>query len=288
MNIITGPEEMRQTSQELSKQGKKLALVPTMGFFHEGHLSLMRWAKENADQVVVSLFVNPAQFAPGEDLEQYPRDHERDMRLAESLGVNYFFMPGQMQLYPEEFDTWVDIPGLSGKLCGRTRPDHFRGVATIVCKLLNLTMPEIAVFGLKDRQQFLIIRKMVTELDMPVIIQGRPTVREKDGLAMSSRNAYLDSDERRQAAFIHKGLLKIREKVASGNVNVQELEECLINYYQDNIPGCRVDYVSIVDESTLESVPRAGNGTFLAVAVNLGRARLIDNIELNSSNFVIV
>jgi pantoate--beta-alanine ligase len=271
---------MQDAGLKALQTGKKIALVPTMGFFHEGHLSLMRWAKDNADEVVVSLFVNPAQFGPGEDIDRYPRDMDRDIELAKSLGIDLFFVPESGDLYPEGFDTWVETPGLSKKLCGESRPGHFRGVATIVCKLLNLTMPGIAVFGRKDRQQLMIIRKMVTELDLPVVIEGRPTYREHDGLAMSSRNAYLSPGQRESAPHIYKGLLMVRDHVLSGKTDCREIEKMLAGYYLEKIPESVIDYVRIVDSSTLERPPRAGEGTFLAVAVKLGRARLIDNIDL--------
>lgn len=271
---------MQDAGLKALRTGKKIALVPTMGFFHEGHLSLMRWAKDNADEVVVSLFVNPAQFGPGEDIDRYPRDMDRDIELAKSLGIDLFFVPESGDLYPEGFDTWVETPGLSKKLCGESRPGHFRGVATIICKLLSLTMPGIAVFGRKDRQQLMIIRKMVKELDLPVVIEGRPTYREHDGLAMSSRNAYLSPGQRKSAPHIYKGLLMVRDHVLSGKTDCREIEKMLTGYYLEKIPESVIDYVRIVDSSTLERPSRAGEGTFLAVAVKLGRARLIDNIDL--------
>jgi pantoate--beta-alanine ligase len=279
MQIISDLEQMQGIGLRSRLNRKKLALVPTMGFFHEGHLSLIRWARENADQVVVSLFVNPAQFSPGEDLDQYPSDVHRDMQLARSLGVDYFFMPEADDLYPHDFDTWVETPGLSKNLCGQSRPSHFRGVATIVCKLFNLTMPYTAVFGLKDRQQLMVIKRMVRDLNWSILIEGRPTIREHDGLAMSSRNAYLTPVQRESAANIYKGLVMTRNKVLSGKTYCKELEDQLIKYYLENIPGSDIDYVRIVS-LTLERVSRAGHGHFLAVAVKLGRARLIDNIDL--------
>jgi pantoate--beta-alanine ligase len=284
MDIIKNPSEMQAAALKALQSGKKTALVPTMGFFHEGHLSLIRWARDNADKVVVSLFVNPAQFGPGEDLERYPRDMDRDVRMAESSGVDCLFAPRPGELYPPGFDTWVESPGLSQKLCGESRPGHFRGVATIVCKLFNLTLPGLAVFGLKDRQQLMIISKMVRELDLPVDIVARPTHRESDGLAMSSRNAYLSPEQRKSAPHIYKGLLMIRDHVRSGKTDCQELEKLLAGYYLKNIPGAIIDYLRVVDSSTLKRPSMAGEGTFLAAAVKLGRARLIDNIDLGRTN----
>ncbi|MFP4110293.1 MAG: pantoate--beta-alanine ligase [Desulfonatronovibrio sp.] len=280
MDIITDCEKMQSIGLKARQTGISLALVPTMGFFHEGHLSLMRWAGNNADKVVVSLFVNPAQFGPGEDLERYPRDQQRDMDLARSLGVDFFFIPEPDDIYPPGFDTWVESSGLSRKLCGKSRPGHFRGVATVVCKLLNIVMPAMAVFGRKDRQQLLIIRKMVRDLNMPVIIEGRPTFREPDGLAMSSRNAYLTPEERKLAPHIYKGMQMIRSEALSGETGCKELEARLVKYYRENMPGCEIDYVRIAESETLERPESPGPGTFLAAAVKLGRARLIDNIDL--------
>lgn len=271
---------MQSAGLKARQTGLSLALVPTMGFFHEGHLSLIRWAGNNADKVVVSSFVNPAQFGPGEDLDRYPRNQQQDMNLAESLGVEYFFIPDADDIYPQGFDTWVDSPGLSRKLCGKSRPGHFRGVATVVCKLLNMTMPAMAVFGRKDRQQLLIIRKMVRDLNMPVRIEGRPTFREPDGLALSSRNIYLTPDQRRLAPSVYKGMQMIRNEVLSGKTDCEELEARLVKYYLENMLGCEIDYARIVDSETLDRPAIPGPGTFLAAAVKLGRARLIDNIDL--------
>lgn len=284
MDIIRNPEEMQAAALKALRSGVKTALVPTMGYFHEGHLSLMRWARDKADKVIVSLFVNPAQFGPGEDLDRYPRDMDRDVRMAESLGVDCLFAPNPRDLYPPGFDTWVETPALAARLCGESRPGHFRGVATIVCKLFNLTMPGLAVFGLKDRQQLMVISKMVKELDLPVVIQGRPTHREDDGLAMSSRNAYLTPEQRKSAPHIYKGLLMVRDHVLAGKNHCLELEKLLAEYYLENIPGALIDYVRVVDSSTLERPSMAGEGTFLAAAVKLGRARLIDNIDLGRAN----
>lgn len=271
---------MQSIGLKARQAGISLALVPTMGFFHEGHLSLMRWAGNNADKVVVSVFVNPAQFGPGEDLDRYPRDQQRDMKLARSLGVDYFFIPDPNDIYPPGFDTWVDSPGLSRELCGKSRPGHFRGVVTVVCKLLNITLPAMAVLGRKDRQQLLIIRKMVRDLNMPVTIEGRPTFREPDGLAMSSRNAYLTSEQRKFAPYVYKGMQMIRNEALSGKIDCKTLEARLAKYYRENIPGCEIDYVRIVEPETLDRPVRPGPGTFIAAAVKLGRARLIDNIDL--------
>lgn len=280
MKLVNSISEMQNIGLSAIVGGQKLAFVPTMGFFHDGHLSLMRWAKEHADEVVVSLYVNPAQFAPNEDLDSYPRDIERDMELARDIGVDHMFFPSTRDLYPAGFDTWVEVPGLSRTLCGRSRPQHFRGVSTIVCKLLNIVRPFMAVFGQKDRQQLLIIEKMVKELNIPVLIEGRPTCREADGLAMSSRNSYLSTEQRNLAPHIYQGLRIIKDEVLSGNTNPLKLEQNLREYYLHNIPGSEIDYIKIVDANTLEQPDLAGKNSFMAVAVRLGRARLIDNIVL--------
>ncbi len=260
--------------------GRTLALVPTMGFFHQGHLSLMRWAREYCDLLVVSLFVNPAQFGPGEDYQHYPRDLDSDVSAAAEEGADILFTPARDSLYPGDYSTWVEVAGLSGKLCGRSRPEHFRGVATVVCKLFNLTCPHKAVFGQKDWQQLIVIRKMARDLNIPVEVVGRPIVREEDGLALSSRNAYLDREQRKAAPMVYQGLLYARERFQSGLTDPGQLERELERYYQKNLPQGEIDYVQIVDCDTLEKPDTLKPGALAAVALKLGRARLIDNIQL--------
>lgn len=255
-------------------------LVPTMGYYHKGHLSLMQWARSNSDLVLVSLFVNPAQFGPGEDLESYPRDFERDCDLAEQQGVDVLFAPQTEQMYPEGFDTWVNVQGLDRYLCGKSRPGHFQGVCTVVCKLLNLALPSMAVFGQKDWQQLAIIKKMVRDLNLPVQIIGRPIVRESDGLAMSSRNSYLDPEQRKQAAGIAAGLLKAQDWVSRGCRSSKEILTRLREFFQEKIPSGQIDYLELVDPQQLSPVQEVSGQALLAVAVYLGRARLIDNILL--------
>lgn len=279
MEIISNPTQMQSKALEIRKAGIKSGLVPTMGYFHQGHLSLMQWARENCELVLVSLFVNPAQFGPGEDLEKYPRNLDRDIEMAEASNVDCLFTPSPANLYPQGYDTWIEVPALSKELCGRSRPGHFRGVATIVCKLFNLTLPHTAVFGQKDRQQLMVIKRMVKDLNIPVVIKGIPTVREDDGLAMSSRNAYLTSEERRVAPNIHRGMVMAREMIWSGTTDPEALKQSLAEYYRINIPGVKIDYIEIVDSETLQFPQEAGPGTFLAVALNLGHTRLIDNLE---------
>lgn len=279
MHVITDPHQLRTLCWEWRCRGDKAALVPTMGFFHQGHLSLMRWARQNSDRVVVSLFVNPAQFGPGEDLDSYPVDWERDRDLAEQAGVDLLFLPEASALYAPAHATWVEVPELSAPLCGRTRPHHFRGVCTIVAKLLLLTLPEVAVFGQKDWQQLAIIRRMVVDLGFPVRIEGRPIVREQDGLAMSSRNAYLDEELRARAPLLYAGLCRARQW-ADRERDPKALLLSLRQWYEREIPEARIDYLELVDPDTLARVETLDRSALLAAALHLGRARLIDNLLL--------
>ena len=280
MQIVTDPGQFQEQCFRQRCGGKVTALVPTMGFYHQGHLDLMRWARQQADLVLVSLFVNPAQFGPNEDFQTYPRDFERDRALAEEQGVDVLFAPQSSDLYSENHATWVNVPELGRNLCGRSRPHFFQGVCTIVAKLLNLALPTMAVFGEKDWQQLAIVTRMVADLDLPVQIVGRPIVREEDGLAMSSRNAYLKREERLEAAGIYAGLKKARDWVASGEVESATIISRLQDVYAAEVPSGRIDYVDVVDPLTLERVDKVISEALLAVAVHLGQARLIDNILL--------
>ncbi|WP_457571751.1 pantoate--beta-alanine ligase [Desulfovulcanus sp.] len=280
MKIISDVHKLQQVCLDLRSQGLKIALVPTMGYFHEGHLSLMRWARQNCDQLIVSLFVNPTQFAPHEDLEAYPRDLERDKDLAQKEGVDILFTPSPEDLYLPGHSTWVEVPDLARNLCGASRPTHFRGVATIVCKLFNLILPHVAVFGQKDWQQLTIIKRMVKDLNLPIDVVGRPIVREPDGLAMSSRNAYLSLTERKQACFIYKGLLMAQTMVKDTYEQAETIKRALKEFYQKNIPDGRIDYIELVHPEQLTPVSLIDQPTLLAVAIYLGKARLIDNILL--------
>ncbi len=280
MEIISSCKQIQDRCLEARSQGKILGLVPTMGFFHEGHLSLMRWARDHCNMLAVSLFVNPAQFGPGEDYQCYPRNWEKDMKIAREMGVDLLFAPSAGELYPPDYATWVEVSGLSEKLCGRSRPTHFRGVTTVVCKLFNLLCPHLAVFGQKDWQQFVIIHRMVLDLHLPVQVVSRPIVREEDGLAMSSRNAYLEPEERRVAPYVYQGLLKVRDEFQAGESDRQKLESLLKRYYRDNLPQGELEYAQIVDAYTLEPGDQVYPGSVVAVAMRLGQARLIDNILL--------
>ena len=285
MERITDPEQLRDLCRSWRCGNIRTALVPTMGFFHQGHLDLMAWAREHAEKVVVSLFVNPTQFGPGEDLESYPRDFERDARLAEEQGADVLFTPEISAIYAPGHDTWVTVPGVAEHLCGARRPGHFQGVATVVAKLLILAMPSIAVFGQKDWQQLAVIRRMVLDLGLSVEIEGRPTVREADGLAMSSRNVYLSSEERAQAPHLRQGLLLAREMVrdmlGAGQGDVAALTSSVREYYALHLPLGKVDYLEFMDPETIQPVDAVKGRTLLAVAMFLGRARLIDNVLIN-------
>ncbi len=280
MDIITNPKDFQERCLSLRGRGLTTALVPTMGYFHQGHLSLMDYARENADRVMVSLFVNPSQFGPGEDLDKYPHDLKRDTKLAEQHGVDILFAPKAGTMYEEDHATWVEVPELAKHLCGKSRPVHFRGVATIVTKLLMLSMPSLAVFGEKDWQQLAIIKRMVRDLNIPVRIEGRPIFREDDGLAMSSRNVYLTGEERAQAPAIRKGLLKIRDLAAAGEKNAKTLIQTLEKIYSETLPLGRTDYISVVDSESIQPVDEINGKTLIAVAVFMGKARLIDNCLL--------
>ena len=279
MQILTKIEDIRQELLVIRTSAKKIALVPTMGYLHEGHLSLVDVAKANADVVVMSIFVNPTQFAPNEDLVRYPRDIERDERLARERGVDYIFHPEVTEMYPDPYFTYVVTEQLAKVLCGISRPTHFRGVTTVVAKLFNIIQPDVAVFGQKDAQQAVIIRQMVRDLNFPTQIIVAPIVREPDGLAMSSRNVYLAPEERQQAPIIFKALQAARENVKNGLTDANQVRDQITKMIQTS-PLARIDYVEIIDDQTLTPVETIKPGTFAAVAVYYGKTRLIDNIYL--------
>jgi pantoate--beta-alanine ligase len=263
------------------RAGRSIALVPTMGAFHQGHLALIRRAREECDVVVVSLFVNPAQFSAGEDLSAYPRDEERDARLAEAEGVDVLFAPAEAAVYPPGFATRVEVAGLTDVLCGhpdRRGAEHFRGVTTVVTKLFNIVGPDAAYFGQKDAQQALVIRKLVRDLDMPVRIEVVPTVREPDGLAMSSRNAYLAPDERERALALHRALAAAERAVDEGRVGAGEVLSAA--RAELAAAGLEPEYLELRSAEDLSPAERVNGSTLLAVAARVGRARLIDNVVL--------
>lgn len=282
MEIITSPKQMRDWSRSQGAAAKTIALVPTMGYFHAGHLSLMRRAGELADLVVVSLFVNPIQFGPGEDLARYPRDLERDRELAAGSGVDVLFVPTAPAMYPEPPETRITVARLGAGLCGRSRPGHFDGVCTVVGKLFNIVNPDLAVFGRKDFQQLAVIRKMTADLNWGVEIVAHPIVRESDGLAMSSRNSYLSGPERASATCLYRAIVRARELAAAGEGVVARLlaEVEKIITVHDNV---RIEYAEIVEATSLEPQLRVGPDSLLALAVRVGSTRLIDNALLLES-----
>ncbi len=275
MDWIESATAMRSRSREARGQGLRVGFVPTMGYLHEGHLSLIRRARELSDFVVVSIFVNPTQFGPNEDLDRYPRDMERDRRLCRAEGVDAVFVPSVEELYPEGFQTFVTVEEISRPLCGASRPGHFRGVATVVLKLFHIVEPDVAVFGQKDYQQLQVIRRMVRDLDLPVEIEGFPTVREPDGLAMSSRNAYLSAAERERALTIWRSIRRAEDLVAGGEVCSASLAGEVRRLLEE--AGLRIDYVEIRHPETLEPVERIEPEAVLAIAAFVGNTRLIDN-----------
>ena len=264
--------------RELLASRSDIGLVPTMGWLHEGHLSLIRRAHEDCATVVVSLFVNPKQFGAGEDLDAYPRDEERDARLAEECGADILFAPGLDEVYPDGFSTTVEIEGLTNVLCGASRPGHFTGVATVVTKLFNMVRPDVAYFGQKDAQQALVIRKLVRDLDIPVRIEVCPTVREPDGLALSSRNAYLSPEERARALALNRALRAAEATVAAGHIAADDVLAAAREQLQQ--AGIEPEYLELRSAQDLTPVERVNGSTLLAVAAQVGRARLIDNTIL--------
>jgi pantoate--beta-alanine ligase len=262
----------------LADAPRPVGLVPTMGFFHDGHLSLMRAARAGNETVVVSLFVNPSQFGPGEDLASYPRDEERDLRLAEAQGVDIVFAPAVEEVYPAGFATSVEVDGLTGPLDGASRPGHFKGVTTIVTKLFNMARPDVAYFGQKDAQQALVIDKLVRDLDMPVRVEVCPTVREPDGLAMSSRNAYLTPEDRERAPAISRALRAAEQAVERGQVDAEAVIAAARGELDE--AGIEPEYLELRSATDLAPAQRVNGSTLLAVAARVGTARLIDNTML--------
>lgn len=270
-------EGIRAAVTEARAQGKIVGLVPTMGALHEGHLSLVRKARSECGFVVVWIFVNPAQFGPGEDLNRYPRDLERDRMAAASAGADVIFSPGVEEIYPPGFSTWVEVEGLTEGLCGASRPGHFRGVCTVVTKFFNICEPDRAYFGQKDAQQLAVIRRMVRDLNMRVEIVACPIVREPDGLAMSSRNAYLNDEERRQAIILNHALRTAEHLVTEGEHDAGIIQEAMMKVLA-SAPLARVDYVAIVDAADLLPVTVVTGECLIALAVWFGKTRLIDNV----------
>jgi len=286
MQILKDPKEFQELCLEWRAWGRRLALVPTMGAYHAGHESLMRAARAAGARVLVSLFVNPAQFGPGEDLAAYPRDPERDAELAGAAGAEVLFMPTPQDMYAADHATWVETPALARTLCGASRPEHFRGVCTVVLKLLLLSQAQLAFFGEKDWQQLAIIRRMARDLNVPVEIRGCPVVRDTDGLALSSRNVYLTPEERAQAPQIQAGLRQARESARQGERSAEALYAAVRAHWAEHLPAGREEYLKLVHPHSLEDMDvigdaaLTGEAALMACAVRLGKARLIDNILL--------
>jgi pantoate--beta-alanine ligase len=273
---------MRNASRDFRRAGKRLGFVPTMGALHEGHLSLVRAARASCDALAASIFVNPTQFGPNEDLAKYPRMFDRDREMLEREGVDLLFAPSVEEMYPAGAVTWVTVEGLSDKLDGRSRPGHFRGVATVVAKLFNVVEPDAAFFGQKDAAQVAVIRRMGRDLNLPVEIVVCPIIREPDGLAMSSRNVYLNPEQRKQALALRHSLLRVQELVTAGERNANKLVAAgREEFAREN--AVRLDYFEIVDPETLDPIPDISQGALAAVAAFVGSTRLIDNILIGKA-----
>jgi len=279
MVVIEDIAGMKTYVSDIKSKGKTIGLVPTMGYFHEGHLMLMRMAKEMSDHLIISLFVNPTQFSQGEDLDKYPKDMERDKTLAKAVGVECIFAPSAEEMYHAGYSTYVNVENITTVLCGISRPHHFRGVATIVTKLFNIIEPDIAVFGEKDFQQLVVIKQIVKDLNMNVRVVGHPTIREPDGLAMSSRNAYLKADERKKALILNKSLHLARTLFAEGVRDASKIRDSVIKMISSE-EGCDIDYVEVMDQKRLSPIMTIVDKALVALAVKIGSTRLIDNTVL--------
>ncbi|MDI3472951.1 MAG: pantoate--beta-alanine ligase [Thermotogaceae bacterium] len=277
MKVIEKINDMKKISKDLILNGKSIGFVPTMGYLHEGHLSLVRKARKENEIVVVSIFVNPTQFGPNEDFDKYPRDTDRDLKLLQNENVDFVFMPSAEEMYPEGYATYVIVERLTEVLCGKSRPGHFRGVATVVTKLFNIVKPTRAYFGQKDAQQFRVLKRMVEDLNMDVEMVEAPIVRESDGLAMSSRNVYLSPEERKQAVALFETLNLAKKAIENGERDAEKVKQLMrenISKYDKVI----IDYIEIVDEKNLTPLSKIEGKVLIAIAAFVGKARLIDNI----------
>ncbi len=280
MEIIKKIKEMQKRAEELRLKGKKIGFVPTMGALHEGHLTLMRETRKKCDILIVSIFVNPIQFGPKEDFREYPRDFEGDRKKCENEGVDIIFYPDVNEMYPENFSTYVEVEKLSEHLCGKFRPGHFKGVTTVVMKLFNIVKPHIVAFGWKDAQQLLIIKRMIRDLNMDIEILPVETVREEDGLAMSSRNMYLNEKERKEAPLLYKSLLLAKELIEKGERNSLNIINKMQEFIENNSENIRIQYIEIVDTENLQPLKEIKGEILIGIAAYLGKARLIDNIRI--------
>ena len=276
MKIVNTVAEVREQVKEWRKQGLTVGLVPTMGYLHEGHKSLIDRAVADNDRVVVSVFVNPMQFGPSEDLESYPRDMDRDAALCEDAGASLIFHPEPSEMYHDDFSSFVDMSTLTGGLCGKTRPIHFRGVCTVVSKLFNIVTPDRAYFGQKDAQQLAVIRHMVSDLNFGIEIVGCPIIREQDGLAKSSRNSYLNEEERQAALILSKSLALGKQMIAEGEKDAATIKKAIADKIETE-PLAKIDYVDVVDFATITPIDQIAGETLVAIAVYIGKTRLIDN-----------
>jgi pantoate--beta-alanine ligase len=283
MKIISSIIDMQQSSLTLKREGKRIAFVPTMGFLHEGHASLLREGRKRGDVLVLSIFVNPIQFGPNEDLDRYPRNLDGDCSIARECGTDIVFTPTAAEMYPTGFQTSIRVRDLAMPLCGASRPGHFDGVATVVNKLLNIVQPDVALFGMKDFQQLALIRRMVQDLSQPVEIVGLPIIREADGLAMSSRNAYLSADQRRCALCLSRSIRLVRELYSSGERSAETLLAAAVKMIEAE-PAAVIDYLELRDATSLEAVVTVSDTSLLALAVKIGTTRLIDNILLGNKS----
>lgn len=277
MKVVTSVPAMQRLASAWHRQGRRIGLVPTMGYLHEGHLALVRLARLRSDYVVTSIFVNPIQFSPNEDLARYPRDFTRDQALLAQEGVEVIYCPDAAEMYPADFSTYVNVERLSEPLCGKSRPGHFRGVTTVVAKLFNAVKPHLAVFGAKDAQQALLVRRMARNLDYDLEVVVLPTVREPDGLAMSSRNSYLSPSDRREAPVLYRALQQAEKLIAQGERDPKKVVEAISRLIMRG-SAARVEYVSIVDADNLGEVPEIRGEVLIALAAFFGKTRLIDNI----------
>ena len=282
MKIVSTIEEVRAQVKEWKKEGQSIGFVPTMGYLHEGHMSLIDAAGEN-DKVVVSIFVNPMQFGPTEDLASYPRDLEHDAKLCEEHGVDLIFHPTPEEMYGDQFYSYVDMDVLTKELCGLSRPVHFRGVCTVVIKLFNIVTPDRAYFGQKDAQQLAVIKRMVKDLNMPLTITGCPIIREADGLAKSSRNTYLSIEEREAALVLSRSIFLGKEMVEKGERDCKKILAAMTAEIEKE-PLAKIDYVKIVDLDTMQQVEKIDRGILAAIAVYIGKTRLIDNFMYELEN----
>lgn len=282
MEVSETIQSIRSLIKAARESGKNIGLVPTMGALHVGHISLIEAAQKKCDYVVVSIFVNPTQFVPGEDFDKYPRPFENDLDICQKAGFDAVFAPSPEEMYPEENITWVKVEKITEPLCGQFRPGHFRGVTTVCSKLFNIVAPDFAFFGQKDAQQVIVIKRMVADLNMPLEIIICPTVREKSGLAVSSRNKYLSEEQKKDAANIYKSLRKCHQMIDTGVKDTSEIIDEMRKILQQ-VPSIEIEYISIVDADTLQYIDHIAGKVLAAIAVRIGPARLIDNILLDTA-----